>query len=393
MKCIQCGKELAENSKFCTGCGQRIPRCPTCGKPLMKPMRFCTADGTPIPEEILALFPAEKPAAEAVFVPTAIFEEAPIPAQEPAPTDWWMTAPEVAAAASEPEVKPAKQKQKPAKKEKPARKKRGSAATVVLAIILSLMILTLLALGAYILFSSGLLGAGQGQSQMLPAEDDGAASIPEPTEKAAADTTVTEPAVTARDGYGVVTKSGVVVRENADDTAAAVRTTVYGERITITGIGDGWAKITDGWIPLDSIYIDGDKGTGYLACGTVIGDRLNVRSGPGMDYDVIGVVTIGNEITILEKISIDGVQWGCIENGWVSMDFVYAGETMDLAGGMATITGDVVNVRCGPGVGYEVAVKVKEGDQVEILAFLPVDGTIWGCIESGWLSMDYARMN
>ena len=57
MKCLYCEKEIPDHARFCTGCGQQIPRCPTCGKVLTKPAFFCTNDGTEIPWEILNLIP------------------------------------------------------------------------------------------------------------------------------------------------------------------------------------------------------------------------------------------------------------------------------------------------------------------------------------------------
>lgn len=62
MNCLNCGKELREEAKFCMDCGQKVPRCPTCGTVLLKRAKFCILDGTPIPEEINALFPQEVPA-------------------------------------------------------------------------------------------------------------------------------------------------------------------------------------------------------------------------------------------------------------------------------------------------------------------------------------------
>ena len=61
MTCPNCGKELREGAKFCTGCGKQIPRCPGCGRLLQRRARFCSFDGTPIPDEINALIPEAAP--------------------------------------------------------------------------------------------------------------------------------------------------------------------------------------------------------------------------------------------------------------------------------------------------------------------------------------------
>lgn len=50
--------------KFCTKCGNQIPRCPTCGKVVETRAKFCTGDGTLLPENVLAMLP-ESPVAKA----------------------------------------------------------------------------------------------------------------------------------------------------------------------------------------------------------------------------------------------------------------------------------------------------------------------------------------
>lgn len=61
MKCPICSKEIADDAKYCLGCGGRIPRCPTCNKVLSRSETFCTYDGTRIPEDVLAVFATPEP--------------------------------------------------------------------------------------------------------------------------------------------------------------------------------------------------------------------------------------------------------------------------------------------------------------------------------------------
>ena len=91
MRCIHCGSDIQDTSKFCVRCGKKIPRCPTCGNAVLKRARFCKYDGTRLPEEILSCFPEETPKA-AEFVPPVlpvVFEEEtaadPEPIVEPEP--------------------------------------------------------------------------------------------------------------------------------------------------------------------------------------------------------------------------------------------------------------------------------------------------------------------
>lgn len=60
MKCPICRREQDTDAIYCTGCGQKIPRCPTCGAVLYQRCRFCETDGTPLPEELFAGLPPEQ---------------------------------------------------------------------------------------------------------------------------------------------------------------------------------------------------------------------------------------------------------------------------------------------------------------------------------------------
>ncbi len=50
--CSYCGKELAGDEDFCTGCGRKIiSTCPSCGTPHAPSDRFCKRCGSPLPTE------------------------------------------------------------------------------------------------------------------------------------------------------------------------------------------------------------------------------------------------------------------------------------------------------------------------------------------------------
>lgn len=56
--------------------------------------------------------------------------------------------------------------------------------------------------------------------------------------------------------------------------------------------------------------------------GTVIGNGLNVRTGPGTDYPAVATLNYGDRITILEEKTVGDYTWGKIANGWVSLGYV-----------------------------------------------------------------------
>ncbi len=56
-----------------------------------------------------------------------------------------------------------------------------------------------------------------------------------------------------------------------------------------------------------------------------------------------------------------------------------------------TVTGRSVNIRCGPGTGYEFVRKVVKGDKIYVYEIVTVEGKKWGRLEDGWICLDYAK--
>ena len=85
-----------------------------------------------------------------------------------------------------------------------------------------------------------------------------------------------------------------------------------------------WGCTKDGWISLDYVYIDGTTGDG-AGTGTVSGSNVNIRSGPGTNYDVVGSYSQGDSVEIYAQFTINKTVWGCTNKGWVCMDYVEVG--------------------------------------------------------------------
>ena len=78
-------------------------------------------------------------------------------------------------------------------------------------------------------------------------------------------------------------------------------------------------------------YVDGGNSgttnnttnnTASTVTGTVTATGLRVRSGAGTGYEVVGSVKQGDQVTILEQTVVDGITWGKISTGWISLQYV-----------------------------------------------------------------------
>ncbi len=191
---------------------------------------------------------------------------------------------------------------------------------------------------------------------------------------------------------GVVIASELNIRSEASTTGERKGAYKYGDRISILETSNGWGRTDKGWISMQYVYQDGT--TGNNSCkGVVIGTQLNVRSGPGTNYGGVGSMNYGDRVTILQVIDYGNTSWGCTKNGWISMDYIYVDGTVGEKSGTATILGDQLNIRSGPGTGYASVGSLNKGDSVKILTQITIGDTTWGCIEKGWISMEFAGMD
>lgn len=141
---------------------------------------------------------------------------------------------------------------------------------------------------------------------------------------------------------------------------------------------------------------------------TVNTDALNVRSGPGTNYDVLGVMQHGAQISLTGDSAngFVGMTWNGIQ-GWTFADYLAFGDAApdpapapggnsgsvpvgDTVVGSGYVNTDALNLRSGPGTGYSVITVMYSGAGVEIMGdpqggFYPIryNGT------TGWASGDY----
>ena len=231
------------------------------------------------------------------------------------------------------------------------------------------------------------------------------ASVTEPTVNNITGTGSTTTPANAK--YGVVKASELNIRSSASQTGDRVGSYKYGDRITILETSNGWARTDKGWVSLSYVYVDGEVGTNS-AYGTVTATQLNVRTGPGTNYDKVKSLNLNDHVQILEQIKVGTTTWGYTSGGWVSMDYIAldgstggtttgGGTTGGTTGGTGTgtgvVTGSAVNIRAGAGTSYQIVASKSAGDVVTILETATAEGYTWGRTDIGWICMNYVRMN
>ena len=135
-----------------------------------------------------------------------------------------------------------------------------------------------------------------------------------------------------------------------------------------------------------------DSRTGVVKVSSV----LRVRTGPGLSYGIAGYLNPDERVTVTETTVADGVTWGKTGKGWVSMDYIVLDEpeeeTPKEVTGKVKVNGSL-RIRTGPSTSYAVAGFLSSNEKVTILEQKTVDGTVWGRISNGWISMDYVVLD
>ena len=159
--------------------------------------------------------------------------------------------------------------------------------------------------------------------------------------------------------------------------------------------------------PADSNTSTGNTGSTTAVTGKVVvtSGRLNIRSGPGTNYASVGSLAAGTTVTITERKTAGGREWGKMDKGWVCMDYIslntQTGNGSSQTGnssaqtvkGTVTTEGNKLRVRTAPSTSAAIAGYLSNGERVEILEKKTVNGTVWGRISKGWISLDYVKLD
>ncbi len=141
-----------------------------------------------------------------------------------------------------------------------------------------------------------------------------------------------------------------------------------------------------------------------VVMGTVMHDKLNVRSNPSIDSTVLMKYQANTRIVIIEQ-KVDGeVTWGRTSDGWINLAYVLIdGEEPaptepetptdppvdNTDGTEGTVTAKELNIRETADADGKKVGEYKKGDKVVILE---VRGN-WGRTNKGWVSMTYIKLD
>lgn len=225
------------------------------------------------------------------------------------------------------------------------------------------------------------------------------------------------------------------IRSGPSTGYSAVGSLANGESVKIYEIKKSgtmeWGRISSGWISLSYVVLDkndtqeeqkpeqkpedkpdnNNSVSGVTGKVVVSSGRLNIRSGAGTNYSVVGWLSAGETVTITEQKTVNGTPWGKTAKGWVCMNYISVSgasgnnggannggntsgnESSGSVKGTVSASGSMLRVRTGPGSSYSIAGYLEDGSAVEILEQKTVGATTWGRIAKGWISLNYVKLD
>lgn len=113
----------------------------------------------------------------------------------------------------------------------------------------------------------------------------------------------------------------------------------------------------------------------------ITASNLNIRSGPGPNFDRTGMIHNGSVVPVYK-----------VSNGWLQIDQTgkWVSGQFGLSIGLATVKANVLNVRSGPGTNYQIVASVKKDEEVYI--YEKVNDWFRIAISEQWVHKDFLNI-
>ncbi len=196
--------------------------------------------------------------------------------------------------------------------------------------------------------------------------------------------TSTTTSTTSKVGNATVTASLLFIRKDPSTNYSAVGMLRKGERIQVLETNGNWLKIDGGWVY--SEYVEMDNGGSLYSekkNAIVTANELNIRETPSYAAKVVGTLRINQRVEVLGSSG----EWLRTNYGWIHRNFIKLVDSTS-SNNTGTVKAMALNVRKGPGTGYDRVATLRLGEKVTILE----NQGKWLRIKSGWVSADYIQI-
>ncbi len=129
----------------------------------------------------------------------------------------------------------------------------------------------------------------------------------------------------------------------------------------------------------------------------ILTNALRVRSAAGTTNPQVGTLTLGTKVEIYAVTVLNGMKWGRIDKGWISLNYVQVDATKENARytleGTVSVGNTPLKVRTGAGVQHQLVAQLYNGNKVTVYDITFVGNVAWGRIDQGWVCLDYVVLS
>ncbi len=175
------------------------------------------------------------------------------------------------------------------------------------------------------------------------------------------------PARADSDGAATVTASALNLRAEPSTSSSIVTCLPRGTVVVVHGTENGWSEVSyngsHGYMSAEYLRFS-ESAEGSFGTGTVTGNGVNLRSGPGTDYSVLGTRDKGDSLTVTGvsgdwyKIDWNGsaayIRSDYLSIGGTSSGSSSSGSSVKEASGTGSINAYCVRLRSGPSTSYSI---------------------------------------
>ena len=164
-----------------------------------------------------------------------------------------------------------------------------------------------------------------------------------------------------------VTASSLNVRSGAGTNYSVLGSLIKGSKVEVISESNGWSKIKyNGSVGYVSSKYLTTSSTANTTTKYVTASSLNVRSGAGTNYSVLGSLSKGSKVEVISESN----GWSKIKYngsvGYVSSKYLTTSSTANTT--TKYVTASSLNVRSGAGTNYSVLGSLSKGSKVEVIS-------------------------
>ena len=186
-------------------------------------------------------------------------------------------------------------------------------------------------------------------------------------------------------------KSGAELLCGPAASAAVTGTVEAGAYLEVFQVRDLWSQTAKGWILTENLYIPGHMGDNAGWCLT-LHDGVGCYSEPNTDSMKVKDYRSLYRLRLYEILIVDQIRWGYTDGGWIDLSEAYVeGETGEGACHVKVIDTTALNVRVGPGTGYDIIKSLPVGSYTDVLFQVYTENNYWGFNGSGWIYMGLVK--